>query len=49
MGGLLIVIQPIMYVYVRHNPNNNGPTTSGSSGNTAGTPVNPQEQQPLVP
>ena len=49
-GGAVNSNPAIVYVYVRHNPNNNGPTTGGSSGNTAGTIVNPQEQQqPLVP
>jgi hypothetical protein len=41
----------IVYVYVKHNPSNSSPTTSG---NTPGITVNPQEQQqqqlqPLVP
>jgi hypothetical protein len=49
-GGAVNSNPAIVYVYVRHNPNNNGPITGGSSGNTAGTIVNPQEQQqPLVP
>ena len=49
-GGVVNSNPAIVYVYVRHNPNNNGPATGGSSGNTAGTIVNPQEQQqPLVP
>jgi hypothetical protein len=49
-GGAVNSNPAIVYVYVRHNPNNNGPITGGSSGNTAGTIVNPQEQQqPPVP
>ena len=38
----------IVNVYVKHNPNNNSPTTGGSNSNTPGTAVN-QQQQLLSP
>jgi hypothetical protein len=34
----------IVNVYVKHNPNNNSPTTGGSNSNTPGTAVNQQQQ-----
>jgi len=44
-GGAASNNPAVVYVYVKHNPNNI-PTTGG---NTLGTTGNPQEQQPLVP
>ncbi|HYZ51559.1 MAG TPA: hypothetical protein VE593_11780, partial [Nitrososphaeraceae archaeon] len=44
-GGAASNNPAIVYVYVKHNPNNS-PTIGG---NIPGTIANPQEQQPLVP